>query len=153
MIKVNENYCFCCDECPICEELEHRIKIAKELNDEPQLEYCSCEKIGTPFYSGGYCEDAQQEEKTKKDNPRKTGRANRRHFKETKFKKRKKMCKEQYPNFWLGKEEKYIMKPKNSKAKKLFKKKSNKTIRKNNIYVLTKNKNYYKKMCDKWIID
>ena len=63
------------------------------------------------------------------------------------------MCKEQYPNFWLGKEEKYIMKPKNSKAKKLFKKKSNKTIRKNNIYVLTKNKNYYKKMCDKWIID
>lgn len=31
---------FTCDECPICEGIEHRLRAAREGGYEPQLEYC-----------------------------------------------------------------------------------------------------------------
>lgn len=31
---------FTCDECPICEGVEHRLRAAREGGYEPQLEYC-----------------------------------------------------------------------------------------------------------------
>lgn len=71
-----------CDECPIVENMEHRLCIAKEYGYEPQLEYCSCDKVGSYFYAGGYCEDAFVDGPVqKKQGKRKTGRAYRRKMK------------------------------------------------------------------------
>jgi len=57
MIKIGETY-FACDECPICKGIDYRMNTAEYLNCDPQFEYCSCEKVGDPFYCGGFCEDA-----------------------------------------------------------------------------------------------
>ena len=78
MIKYNNKF-FMCDECPICEDVERRIRIAKEGGYKPQLEYCSCDKVDGPFYAGGYCEDAFEESPCWRDEgQRRTGRAYRR---------------------------------------------------------------------------
>lgn len=42
---------FTCDECPICEGIEHRVRVAREGGYEPQLEYCGCDKVQTEFLS------------------------------------------------------------------------------------------------------
>lgn len=49
---------FTCDECPICEGIEHRLRAAREGGYEPQLEYCGCDKVQTEFFISGYCSDA-----------------------------------------------------------------------------------------------
>lgn len=41
---------FTCDECPICEGIEHRLRVAREGGYEPQLEYCGCDKVQTEFF-------------------------------------------------------------------------------------------------------
>lgn len=48
---------FTCDECPICEGIEHRLRVAREGGYEPQLEYCGCDKVQTEFFISGYCSD------------------------------------------------------------------------------------------------
>jgi hypothetical protein len=42
MIDLGNAY-FCCDECPICEGLEHRLRNA-EMYGEFQYDYCGCDK-------------------------------------------------------------------------------------------------------------
>ena len=71
---------FTCDECPICEGVEHRLRAAREGGYEPQLEYCGCDKVQTEFFISGYCSDAFEADKLqgKLCEPRKTGRAYRR---------------------------------------------------------------------------
>lgn len=71
---------FTCDECPICEGIEHRVRVAREGGYEPQLEYCGCDKVQTEFFISGYCSDAFEADKPqgKLCEPRKTGRAYRR---------------------------------------------------------------------------
>ena len=44
---------FTCDECPICEGIEHRLGVAREGGYEPQLEYCGCDKVQTEFFISG----------------------------------------------------------------------------------------------------
>lgn len=44
---------FTCDECPICEGIEHRVRVAREGGYEPQLEYCGCDKVQTEFFIRG----------------------------------------------------------------------------------------------------
>lgn len=50
MIDVG-NYYFACDECPISEGVEHRLRAAKEGGYDPQFEYCGCDKVQTEFFS------------------------------------------------------------------------------------------------------
>lgn len=77
---------FTCDECPICEGVEHRLRVAEEGGYEPQLEYCGCDKVQTEFFISGYCDDAFQEDVAlaKPHKPRKTGRAYRRQMRKQK---------------------------------------------------------------------
>ena len=49
MIDVG-NYYFACDECPISEGVEHRLRAAKEGGYDPQFEYCGCDKVQTEFF-------------------------------------------------------------------------------------------------------
>ena len=73
------NVYFRCDECLICEDWERRLEHAMEGGYTPQFEYCVCEKMGSPFYITGYCEDAWElEQYQKKKGQRRTGRAYRR---------------------------------------------------------------------------
>ena len=151
MIKTMDNLYFNCDECPICLEYEYREKIAKILNEDIQIEYCSCDKISLPFYSGGYCEDAwYKKPKSKKRKYKKRDKNYYRNVKDKKF-TRKKIISNYTYSFWLGKNDNYIMYPKNSKTKKFYKKISNKKIRQNKF----KYGNYsnYKKYFDyKWAV-
>lgn len=84
MIKVcGKN--FTCDECPICEGIEHRLETAAELGLEPQIDHCGCDKVQTEFFVSGYCEDAFEEVPDKKVNrQRKTGNAYRRQMRKRK---------------------------------------------------------------------
>lgn len=81
MIRVLGKDCTC-DECPICEGLEFRLRVAKEGGYEPQLEYCGCEKTQAYFLLCGQCSDAFDFEdnspRQSSGKPRKTGRAYRR---------------------------------------------------------------------------
>lgn len=80
---------FTCDECPICEGIEHRLGVAREGGYEPQLEYCGCDKVQTEFFISGYCSDAFEADKPqgKLCEPRKTGRAYRRKMRKQKKEK------------------------------------------------------------------
>lgn len=80
---------FTCDECPICEGIEHRLRVAREGGYEPQLEYCGCDKVQTEFFISGYCSDAFEADKPqgKLCEPRKTGRAYRRKMRKQKKEK------------------------------------------------------------------
>ncbi len=80
---------FTCDECPICEGVEHRLRAAREGGYEPQLEYCGCDKVQTEFFISGYCSDAFEADKPqgKLCEPRKTGRAYRRKMRKQKKEK------------------------------------------------------------------
>lgn len=82
---------FTCDECPICEGIEHRVRVAREGGYEPQLEYCGCDKVQTEFFISGYCSDAFEADKPhgKLCEPRKTGRAYRRKMRKQKKENRK----------------------------------------------------------------
>ena len=78
VVEVN-GACFYCDECPICEGIEHRLRWAKEDGCEPQVESCYCDKVGTTFWFSGYCEDAWSDASPKhKQGRRRSGAAYRR---------------------------------------------------------------------------
>lgn len=73
MIDVGNCY-FACDECPISEGVEHRLRAAKEGGYDPQFEYCGCDKVQTEFFISGCCEDAYVDKPRKrKKGKRKTG--------------------------------------------------------------------------------
>lgn len=86
MIECENGKLFLCDECPLCENVEYRLAVAETGGYEPQLEYCSCDKIAYPFYAGGYCGDAFEDAtpNQKSCRPRKTGRAYRRRMRQQK---------------------------------------------------------------------
>ncbi len=161
MIDVGNCY-FACDECPICEGVEHRLHIAKEGGYEPQLEYCGCDKIQTEFFIGGCCEDAYVDKPRKKKNgKRKTGMEYRR---DMAVKKRDNLLKiinstRYNPNVgyvdWdlvdgvWQQTGKYIKYPKNSNAQRYWKRHSNKIVRHSKD---TYKGNQYRKCFDYWWI-
>lgn len=71
---------FCCDECPICDGVESRLRNAIEGGYAPQLDHCGCEKVQYEFFIGGYCSDAfdTSDSQSKRQSPKKSGRAYRR---------------------------------------------------------------------------
>lgn len=154
MIKTIDNLYFTCDECPICLDFEHRKKIANILNEDIQLEYCSCDKIGAPFYIGGYCEDAWSTKLQKNKNKNKNKKRDRNYYRETKkakFKRKELMSEYCDFVFWMGPNNNYIMYPKNSKIKRFYKKISNKKVRQNN-FICGNYSNYRKFFDYKWSI-
>ena len=77
MIDVGNAY-FCCDECPIAEDVERRYRNAGETGVF-QYDHCGCDKIDFPFFAGGYCGDAfSKKDNCKQIGKRKTGKAYRR---------------------------------------------------------------------------
>jgi hypothetical protein len=88
MIDLGNVY-FCCDECPICEDLEYRLKLAED-GYGLQLEYCWCDKVCGKMYAYGYCPDSvSQKRKKSKIGKRRTGSAYRREMKKRKFERAK----------------------------------------------------------------
>lgn len=152
---------FHCDDCPICEGFERRLQIAEELGDDPQLEYCYCDKVGYKFWMGGYCGDAWSNDKSKqKRGKRKTGSEYRRAMK---VKKRDDLLKIidhtykptvawvdwDYENGVWTRVGKYIKYPKNSNKEKFLKKLSNRRIRRSGeLY----RGNQYRKQSEYWWI-
>lgn len=84
------NRAFTCDECPICNGIEHRLQTAAVIGGEPQFEYCWCDKVQDEFYIGGYCSDAfsRNTQSHRKHGARKTGSAYRRRMRQQKKGKR-----------------------------------------------------------------
>lgn len=130
MIETDNSY-FCCDDCPICEDVDTRLKIAEELGCEPQLEYCGCDKIDLPFYIGGYCGDAFRN----KDDPdrvgrRRTGSAYRRKMRVKKLERIRRFVDGDYAmEIYIADDTNIVYRPKNSKMKKYYKNYSNRLIR------------------------
>lgn len=141
MIDVGNCY-FTCDECPISEGVEYRLRVAEEGGYDPQLEYCGCDKVQTEFFVSGYCEDAfEGKPRAKKKGRRKTGTEYRRAMA---VKKRDDLLKiinstGYNPNIgyvdwdWVDgvwqQTGKYIKYPKNSNAQRYWKRYSNKIVR------------------------
>lgn len=85
MIVVGDSLCFHCDECPICEQLDLRLRIARDFG-EFQYDYCACEKIGFEFWQGGFCGDAiSQKRKSFNFGKRRKGYTYRKEMKRRKF--------------------------------------------------------------------
>lgn len=133
---------FACDECPICEGVEYRLRIAEELGCEPQLEYCGCDKVQTEFFISGYCGDAFREDpcSAKPCKPRKTGRAYRRQMQKKKKDRLMKIMTYGYNPAagytdwgWVNGIYKpvgnYIQYPKNSNMQVYWKNQSNRSVR------------------------
>lgn len=151
---------FACDECPACEGLEYRLRVAEEGGYEPQLEYCGCDKVQSEFYAGGFCDDAFIDETSqKKTKPRKTGSAYRRLMKKQKKDRLMKIINRGGYNpaagyvdwdFVDGKWQpigKYIKYPKNSNQQRFFKRYSNKVARRKE---LPTKGNGYRRHFDYW---
>ena len=67
---------FMCDECPISDGVDHRLRLAQECGYTPQLEYCGCDKVQAEFFQSGYCEDAYiAKPRKRKEGKRRTGSA------------------------------------------------------------------------------
>ena len=127
MIDVGGILGWCCDECSIIEELEHRLRMAGEYGHF-QIDYCGCDKVGGEFYQCDYCEDAWsdfQNESTGRR--RRTGRAYRRHMRVHKLNRKKELSKYCY-GFWCESNS-YIKRPKNSKYKNYLKGLANSKVR------------------------
>lgn len=142
MYELNRTY-FCCDECPIVEGWFHRLALAEEFKEEPQIDHCGCEKIGYQFFIGGYCGDAFE------DKPVPTavsthpiGRAQRRKMTRRKLKKEMEMSEYTRSPFTPYKNRKYIdgeyvivgdhlVRFKGSSNKKFWKRHANKAVRRN----------------------
>ena len=159
MIEFGGQY-FACEECPICEGIDYRLRIAHEGGYPPQLEYCGCDKIQTEFLFSGYCEDAfrPKEHKAKKGK-RKTGLAFRRAMKQKHTTRRMKALSYGHYKPTVGYVDwdyvdgrfiqvgKYIKYPKNSNAERYWKRHSNRIIRiRNELY----QGNQYRKCFDYW---
>lgn len=142
MIDVGrETVYFACDECGICEQLGRRLRCAEETGTELQFDHCSCDKIDNEFFLGGYCEDAFVEKAIKKSKGRrKTGRAYRRKMHKKHIQKHR--DRHEFVRIygapclnWGYVDGEYVMignhidHPQNSKTKVLYKRVSNKKIR------------------------
>lgn len=151
------NVCFCCDECSLCDGVEHRLNLADD-GYGLQLEYCWCDKVGGKFYAYGYCPDSIiQKRKNSKNGKRKTGSAYRRYMKKLKFERAKAIgdttcnpavgwCKTDFiDGEWV--DGTYMQYPKNSKRQKRYKKQSNKRIRKMDVPMRG---NGYRRPFDYW---
>ena len=159
MIDTGNSF-FMCDECPISEGVDHRLRLAQECGYTPQLEYCGCDKVQAEFFQSGYCEDAYiAKPRKRKKGKRRTGSAYRR---EMEIKHRKDLiwiihnCGynpaagyidwDWVDGIWqpVGK---YIKYPKNSNAQRYWKRHSNKIVRKRNEVFRG---NQYRKCFDYW---
>lgn len=148
MIDVGNMY-FVCDECGICEQLEWRLQVARELGKALQFDHCSCDKVGTEFWDGGYCEDAFAEKPSEKNGVgHKTGRAYRRKMRGKTFKKYRDLDSHgRYPGPHIHKH--YVKNSKSSANKMFFKRISNKKVRHSKDAILNKG-NGYRKAFDYW---
>lgn len=143
---------FLCNECPIVEGYDHRLQVARELDLEPQLSYCSCDKIGLSFWRGGYCEDAWRPQTKKKSyGSRQTGRAYRRQQRCMKFDRRKAIS-DYGRGIGLGwlqcQNEQYFRFPKNSHKSQYYKRYSNHCVRRSGIRC--GKGNAYRRVFDYW---
>lgn len=161
MIDLGNCY-FCCDECPIIEGLEHRLRIAEEYG-ELQLEYCGCDKTEYEFFLGGFCSDAILKKiADKKSGRRKTGSRYRREMKRRKFERYKELgwfsrgagmgyVDWEYVNGRLLPVGRYFRYPKDSHRQRFYKRHSNKRVRKTAVPL---NGSGYKRCFDyRWEID
>jgi hypothetical protein len=159
MIDLGNVY-FCCDECSLCEGLEHRLDLAKKYG-EFQYDYCGCDKtVESKFlYNRGGCSDWMKRKETPTPHgKRKTGRSYRRRMARQKFNKKKDIGTYIYHACWVDWDEvdgkwmpvgKYIKYPNNSKIRNYFKKHSNRKIRRTNYDVYLKG-NDYRREFDYW---
>lgn len=122
MIKIG-GHCFSCDECPICDCMEHR-----------------CDKVGQEFCTGGTCEDATVKNKEREaKGKRKNSYRYRRKMAIKKDKDLRKIFTYGYrPNAGYPKYNRvdgklvdagYIQYPKNSNTQKSLKRQSNRIVR------------------------
>ena len=159
MLKIGRHF-YACDECPICEGVEHRLQAAQEGGYEPQFEYCGCDKVQTEFLFSGHCEDGYlQLPRIKKKGKRKTGMAYRRDMRVKHRDAVMKILSRGYYKPTVGYVDwdyedgqfkqvgKYIKYPKNSNAERYWKRHSNRVIRRRNeLY----QRNQYRKCFDYW---
>lgn len=155
------NVFFCCDECPICEGLKHRLALAEEYG-EFQYDYCGCDKTveSKMLYNGGGCSDWMKP----KDIPahhgkRKTGKAYRRKMAKQKFKNKKEIGTYSFYGPWVDWDEvdgkwmpvgKYIKYPNDSEARSYFKKYSNRKVRRTKYDDIQTKGNSYRRQFDYW---
>ena len=162
MIKISDQYCFLCDECPLLskDDLARRLTLGKEFG-EFQFDHLGCDKIGCSFFAGDYCEDAFiKAERENKKYPRPSGLAYRRAMSR---KKRDSLIKNIVigaisfrsgrvdHNFTDGRWVaigRYVKRPKNSKLKRFYKKYSNHLLRRGAEY--GSGKSGYKRCFDYW---
>lgn len=128
MIDVGSAY-FCCDECPISEDVERRYRNADEAGAF-QYDHCGCDKIDYPFFVGGYCDDAFcQKDDFERIGRRKTGKAYRRKMRVKKRNDLMRAIEGCYVRDIWHRKGAYIVYPKNSKAKKYYRNYSNRLVR------------------------
>lgn len=131
MLRLGEKT-FHCDDCPIAEDLHHRIEDAYQYGWRPQVEYGGCDKVDGTFAWCGYCEDAwSKDEWEAPDNPRATGAAYRRWKNELHFQRKARLSKLIFaPGLgWLDKNGNYLHYEHHSRRKKYLKRYSNKIVR------------------------
>lgn len=132
MIDVGSAY-FCCDECPISEDVERRYRNADEAGAF-QYDHCGCDKIDYPFFVGGYCDDAFcQKDDFERIVKRKTGKAYRRKMRVKKRNDLMRAIEGCYVRDIWHRKGAYIVYPKNSKAKKYYRNYSNRLVRRGKI--------------------
>ena len=160
MIDLGNVY-FCCDECPICEGLKHRLALAEEFG-EFQYDYCGCDKTveSKILYNGGGCSDwMRPKEAPAHHGTRKTGKAYRRKMGKQKFNTKKEIGKYSFyaPGVdwdvvngkWMP-VGKYIKYPHDSEMRSYFKRYSNKKVRRANDDEIPMKGNGYRRQFDYW---
>lgn len=160
MIDVGKAQYFACDECPIVEQLDHRLSVAERHPEygDFQFDYCACDKVDAQFFCGGYCEDAWiSTPACHIAGKRRTGRSYRRNMRQKNIEKflardNQGHCFGPYIHRRQDKDERvlgtFIRYPKSSANKVFFKRVSNKKVRQSKDIPLKGNK--YRKVFDYW---
>lgn len=157
MIELSGSRNFACDECGICEELDWRLQVARELNREPQVDHCGCVKTGPngidEFFAAGYCEDAfRAKQPLTKDQPRQTGRAYRRRMEAIKQSRLVAICETSHSRIMGSVVEdnghKRVSCSDKSNRTRYFKRQAHKAVRRTK--VLANKGNQYRKCYDYW---
>lgn len=160
MIDLGSRY-ITCDECPLgAEDILDRYERLKGYDDgDWQPEYCGCDKIGTMFLYGDYCEDAFcNKTPSGTSGQRKTGRAYRRVMLKQKTNRLMKIVNSSYiPHAgyvdwgWVDNEwvqvGKYVKYPKNSNKQRWMKRYTSRVSRKTD---LPQKGNAYRRCFDYW---
>ena len=152
MIHVNKNTYFACDECPIVEEFERRMEIAKQYPEFGafQFDHCACDKVEDEFFMCGYCEDAWITlPSNKKKGVRKTGRAYRRKM-NAKIKQQRIKAPYAVRSYWIDDNQKMHY-PKESKNRVFWKRYTNRVFRHCKDDYFPKG-NGYRKSIDSWYV-